>query len=307
MNRLEPVYKTLVFEGGGICGLAYNGALRELQKSGRLAPIRTFAGSSAGAIYAAILACGAARQDIVQFLDDLMAEIDFPSLMDCSSYKLKVLYDVYKTYGICHGERLYKVISSAIERLTNASDITFQQVYERYGASLVITGTSLTKRKTIYFRRETHPDMPVVMAVRISTSIPIIFEPVHYAGDLWVDGGMLDNYPMRAFHRHENGRIIIPDDVLGLMLQCSAEVAGEYPPINSIMSYCSAVVDTLLHATQKTYVEPEDWGRTIKINTGDVSIIDFKLKPEDKKKLIDAGAAAVKKYFDTYTLPEFII
>ncbi|HSC39848.1 MAG TPA: patatin-like phospholipase family protein, partial [Chitinophagaceae bacterium] len=41
-------YKNLVFEGGGIRGIAYAGAVRALEESGRLGAVERTAGSSVG-------------------------------------------------------------------------------------------------------------------------------------------------------------------------------------------------------------------------------------------------------------------
>ena len=57
-SATSPVYRNLVMEGGGIRGIAYGGALAELEQRGVLAGIRRVGGTSAGAIQAALLAVG---------------------------------------------------------------------------------------------------------------------------------------------------------------------------------------------------------------------------------------------------------
>src|SRR5699024_7257619 len=52
-------FENLVFEGGGVKGIAYAGAIAVLEKNGVLADIRRVAGTSAGAIMACLLALGA--------------------------------------------------------------------------------------------------------------------------------------------------------------------------------------------------------------------------------------------------------
>ncbi|MEJ7662608.1 MAG: hypothetical protein WKG07_25115 [Hymenobacter sp.] len=44
----RPTYRNLVLEGGGIRGIAYGGALQELESRGVLAGIRRVGGTSAG-------------------------------------------------------------------------------------------------------------------------------------------------------------------------------------------------------------------------------------------------------------------
>ena len=64
------MYRNLVMEGGGIRGIAYGGALEELEKRGVLAGIRRVGGTSAGAIQAALLAVGYSPQEIIAVLNN---------------------------------------------------------------------------------------------------------------------------------------------------------------------------------------------------------------------------------------------
>ena len=61
-----PRYRNLVMEGGGVRGIAYGGALQELQAQGILPHIERVGGTSAGAIQAALLAVGYAPDAIVE-------------------------------------------------------------------------------------------------------------------------------------------------------------------------------------------------------------------------------------------------
>lgn len=62
-SAVPVTYRNLVMEGGGIRGIAYGGALAELEKQGVLAGIQRVGGTSAGAIQAALLAVGYSPQE----------------------------------------------------------------------------------------------------------------------------------------------------------------------------------------------------------------------------------------------------
>ena len=94
------------------------------------------------------------------------------------------------------------------------SSVTFKDFFNMTGVDLVVTGTNVSKNRTAYFSVGYTPDFSVAEAVAISMSIPLIFKPVLIDGDvnrsaspeynenyrgLWVDGGMLNNYPIHAF------------------------------------------------------------------------------------------------------------
>ena len=79
MSSTEYQFHNLVFEGGGVKGIAYAGALEVLQEKGILPLIERVAGTSAGAITAALLAVGftpaeirstLSQTDVAEFKDD---------------------------------------------------------------------------------------------------------------------------------------------------------------------------------------------------------------------------------------------
>ena len=57
-------FRNLVFEGGGVKGIAYAGAVAVLEDKEILPDIRRVAGTSAGAITAVLLALGASPQSV---------------------------------------------------------------------------------------------------------------------------------------------------------------------------------------------------------------------------------------------------
>lgn len=61
-------FKNLVFKGGGVKGIAYVGALKALENAGILPEITGFAGTSAGAITAALASCKISSDALNTFL-----------------------------------------------------------------------------------------------------------------------------------------------------------------------------------------------------------------------------------------------
>jgi NTE family protein len=71
-------FRNLVFEGGGVKGVAYVGALKELEKRDILANIERIGGTSAGAINAVLLAAGYTPTETTKILFGL----DFRNFLD---------------------------------------------------------------------------------------------------------------------------------------------------------------------------------------------------------------------------------
>ena len=69
--RVEYPFRNLVFEGGGVKGVAYIGALKVLEEKGILGQIQRIGETSAGAINAVLLALGYTGEEILPILLDL--------------------------------------------------------------------------------------------------------------------------------------------------------------------------------------------------------------------------------------------
>ncbi|MBA3613575.1 MAG: patatin-like phospholipase family protein, partial [Nitrospirales bacterium] len=62
-------FENLVFEGGGIKGLAFCSAIQILEQKGIMPNIKRLGGSSAGAITAGLLACDHSSQELFGILE----------------------------------------------------------------------------------------------------------------------------------------------------------------------------------------------------------------------------------------------
>jgi predicted acylesterase/phospholipase RssA len=99
--------------------------------------------------------------------------------------------------------------------LAQAKGMTFERFNELTNVDLVIAGTNLTTGKPAYFSQFTTPQFPVIEAVGISMSIPLIFKSVYLdTGDKsyddfrgwWGDGGVINNFPLHAFNKDQDGK-----------------------------------------------------------------------------------------------------
>jgi len=187
--------ENLCLEGGGVKGLAFCGALKILEERGILKDIKRFIGSSAGAISAGFLAVGFTYNECL----DILKNTDFNDFKDDSWGYVRDAWRIYNSYGYCKGDALYEWYGKNLRQKTGNADITFKQIYERFGKILVVTGTCINTASTHYYNYQSNPNMAIRKAVRISLSIPIFFVPIQWGKHLLVDGGVLNNYPIWYF------------------------------------------------------------------------------------------------------------
>ena len=283
----KKTVNNLVIEGGGVKGIAFVGAIKALEEKNILAGIHNFIGSSAGSIIAALLSVKMNHTEIHHAINNL----DFTKIKD--GHTFAILYNFIRNFGIYLGDYFINYCASVLEKHTGNGNITFQQIYDRYGNVLVITGTNLTKGIVEYFSYKNYPDMEVKMAMRISMSIPYFFEAVKFNNCIWVDGGVLDNYPFNYFSDTEN--------TIGLKLVGSNEKKDDTiyhyrADIDNIKDFSICLIDAMTNQIDRLHIKSNYWKNTITINTLGVNTTDFALSDKMKKNLVEEGYKSVNSH-----------
>lgn len=288
---------TLVFEGGGVLGTAYVGVLQSLDKRHIVKQIKNYAGSSAGSIAAGFMSCNAS----LEFIEDKLRNINFSHFEDCNLGIIGAIYNLYMHNGLYKGDILEKLCEDTLKELTNIDHITFKQHKEIYGNNLTIVVTNLTTRKRELFNWKTQPKLAISHAMRMSSSVPSIFIPVEYNGCLYVDGGVTCNYPIDVFDTDlDTGNPKDFDSIIGFKLMSDKEYKHEsLPPITNIVSYLKALYSLIYHQALQVYMHWNDFRRTIQIDIGDYSSMNFTHVTEEMKEfLIKSGIDATEEFLD---------
>lgn len=329
IEQFKCHYENLVFEGGGIRGIAFGGVVKFLEKYNLMCGIKRIAGSSAGAIVSAALAIGYTGNEITDLLD----KTDFNKFKDDSWGVVVDIYRFVTQYGIYKGDMFLKWFQKVVKDKVGNENITFKEVYDQFGKELVITGTCLNRAKTYYFHHTTYPDMPIALAVRISMSIPLVFKAVTLKrrehkldkdgnnvldadgnlvteefDDIMVDGGLLNNYPIWVFDGKNIGDVHISEEkmkqskTLGFKLM-SDEEKQDYQlyhideKITDIVGYFSAFINSMSIQIERGHIRSGYWDNTVCVNTGNVHSLNFSLPKQTKDRLIKSGFDSVKNHF----------
>lgn len=301
--------KNLVFEGAGIRGIAYCGAIQELEAKNLMGNIERVGGTSSGAIVALMLSLGYTGKDI----EALIATTKFKKLNDGGFFFIGGIIRIKKYFGWYKGKNAGKWLGKIIEQKTGNADITFEELHQKGFKDLYVTGTSLTKQKPVIFSRETHPKMKVRDAVRISISIPLYFEPVFIDStgtivyhpkqkqglDVLVDGGITENFPIHMFDK------TTPDlTTIGFRLDHDAQIESDqgdrtlaHMKVGNLNEYFKAFYSIVIENLNRQKLTDIDWQRTISISDGNVQPRVRKLLKEEINILIENGRKAVRERF----------
>jgi len=217
--------RNLVFEGGGVKGIAYVGALEKLAEEELLSEIENVGGTSAGAITALMVGLGYTPEEIRKSMMDLnfsyfleSCRLPVKNVTDFSSWKdyfgnkwfiawiwIFILFlRLYRNYGLCEGINVREWLSEAIKSKTGLENPTFKELYSSDSGEnlrkMYFIGSNLSEGTSEVYSLEDTEDMRVIDAVRISMSFPLAFAPVEKKGAR-VDGGIVRNYPIKLFDR----------------------------------------------------------------------------------------------------------
>lgn len=328
-------FKNLVFEGGGVKGIAYLGAIEVLNDKGILGQLQRVGGTSAGAINAILIGLGFTPDET----RDVLWSLDFNKFMDDDWGVVRDTDRLIDEFGWYKGNFFRNWIGNLIREKTGNSESTFADIEAlkekgRPFLSLYFMGTNLSTRFSEIFSAEHTPRMCVADAVRISMSIPLFFAAKRSSrGDVYVDGGVLDNYPVKLFDRDKYVNPVnysIPDyyaqinaalknqertianyvynkETLGFRLDTQQEISifrdHAEPPhykVDNFFDYAWALVSTLMDAQDSSHLHSDDWARTVYVDTLGVNTTEFDLSDEKKKALEQSGKAGTLKYFEWF-------
>ena len=300
----------LVFEGGGLKGIGLVGAYSVLEERGYRP--QNVAGASAGAIVAALVAAGYTAAELRRTIEGC----DFESLKDPAWEGRLPLFprivSILKDRGLYEGEAFLEWMGGLLESKgvrTFGDLVRRPEAPLRYRYKLQVMVSDLTEQRLLVLPKDAHrlgiedPDeLSVALAVRMSMSIPVFFEPVSFTNPktgrehLIVDGGMLSNFPLWLFDAERPLWPTIGVKFVEKDPRAPLAPSGSRGGVFKFLDYARSLVETMMEAHDRFYLEESDFDRTIAIDALGVGTTEFDLPRERALKLYDSGRAAAEEF-----------
>lgn len=179
----RPPKVGLVLGGGAARGFAHIGVIQVLEEAGVRPSL--VVGTSAGSLVAAFYASGKTGAQLQQIAES-MEEATF------ADWTLPIF-----SRGMLRGEALARYVSTQVNG----------RLIENMPLALGIVATDLNSGQGVLFRRG-----DTAMAVRASSAVPALFQPVKISGREYVDGGLVSPVPVR-YARQMGAELIIAVDI----------------------------------------------------------------------------------------------
>jgi NTE family protein len=297
-------------EGGGIRGIAYVGALEELERRHVLDSIQNISGTSVGAMAGCLIAVGYKAAEVKELLYSLRVQ----SFNDGYWFFLGGQWRMRHLYGWYNGDVLEHWIDKLVAAKTGKTGLTLLELHEltlnnSIYKDLYVTASNLSKQRLVIFDWKHFPDMELATAVRASMSIPLYYKAMRLdsngrkseskTADVFVDGGLTMNYPLTVF---DNGS---PNpQTLGLKLErpeqidyYSKDKAIAPYHISNFRSYVGALYNLTIETLARKGSMEDEAFRTIYISTAGVNPKVKRVSKKQKDLLCQSGLEAAQRFF----------
>lgn len=163
----------IVLSGGGVRGAAHVGLLKALEENGIYPQL--ISGSSAGALVGALYAHG----------------YDFPTILDFfkTTPILKLSYYSVSKPGLLNSDKYFQL-------LHNYFPVDHFNALKK---KLFVTVTDIINAQDHIFS-----EGPLIKTLLASAALPPVFTPVSIEGNLYIDGGIMNNFPVEPLRNKCN-------------------------------------------------------------------------------------------------------
>ena len=296
----------LVFEGGGVKGIALAGAVTALETKGY--KWHRLAGASAGAIAASLLAVGYTGKE----LTEILMKMNYNKLLKGSS---KNIWFASKLTKLIRYKGIYTTdyIESWLEDLFKAKrKEKFGDILAEGKSKLKIIACDITNRRMLILPEDLEQyginpfEFSIAKAVSMSISIPFFFTPTILKDEnntsLIVDGGLLSNFPVWIFDVAGQPRW----PTFGFRLWENSKSRYNLGKTD-IISYAIDVVGALLDRNEEIYLKDRDQIRTMNIPTLGVKTVQFDITEEMALKLYKSGYNTAMNFMRQWNFRQYVM
>lgn len=302
-----------VFEGGGVKGIGFVGALTKLEEEGY--SIERCAGTSAGAIVSALLAVGYTAKEIKEimintdynnFLDKNISILSSGNILEKASH----MYNLFNDKGFYSGDYFEKWMNNLLKA---KSKTKFKDIFVNGKSKLKLIAADITKSTMLIFPDDLPKygidpmEFEISKAVRMSMSIPFFFKPVELQTNkgtsFIVDGGILSNFPIWIFDSEEKPEY----PTFGFNLD-EQELSYTAQGKTNFLYYSYDLVNTCIfsHKSEDRYIRDKDLVRIIDIPTLGVGTTEFDISKERSLALYQSGYDSTEKFLKEWDFSKYV-
>lgn len=276
--------KHIVLSSGLYYGLHQIGILAYLHKKKffDIKNIKTIYGTSIGAFVGAILCLNMDFETIITYFQDRPWGED----IDLSP---SVLLNSYNSKGIFNEDIIKLMFKNILFSKNLSLDITLLDLYEHSKIEFHCYTIELEHFKCVDVSYKTHPNMKLMTALYQTAAFPIIFKPCFWLGKYYVDGALINWYPLNNCMDDHNPT---EDEILGIYTFDIGQRNIENMCILGYAFYIYNRLSTLCQEKKKNI----KYEIKIDVNEFVANIYYFLNSKKIRKKYIGIGKKLAKKF-----------
>jgi predicted acylesterase/phospholipase RssA len=258
----------LVLPGGGMKGCYLLGALQYLYDQDELAHIRSFYGTSIGGVLCALLIIGYQPIEIFAYISTHHVQHAL-SQFNRNIIERRCLLD---STPVVH------FLNEMIVRKLGAIP-TLAELKAQFARDLCVVTVARDRiHEPLYLTAETHPGLSLVHALHMSISIPFVFGYAVYEGRKYIDGGLMDNFPIRYAAERETA--VFGVDLMSPPLADPADFGSE------LMTIATAPIQYIVAQNKRHLGEHASY---VEIQTTDELSLNFGQTTASMYKMVVEG------------------
>ena len=179
--------KHLVISGGFYNGIKMYGALHELGNRNfyNINNIESIYCTSIGSLIGTLLSL------------KIDTKIIYDYIHKRPWYKISKIKNIsFQKKGLLDKTFVDDIMKPVLQSKNLELNITLADLYKYTNIDIHIFSTKVTDMSLVDISYKTHPNLPIIDAIYMSSAIPYFLEPYFYNNDFYIDGGVLCNYPL---------------------------------------------------------------------------------------------------------------
>lgn len=270
--------KNIVFSGACTKIFLFIGFLKYIKETypSILENLVNYCGTSSGSL----VACGLVLGFTIDEMEELLIKLNFSQFKDINSEGILSFFDNYGLDNCSQFEKLFRIM---IKKKVGDENITFHDLHLLTHKTLIIVATNLNRKRSTYFSHKNTPHIKVVDAIIASISLPILYFPKEIENELYLDGGITNNFAINLFKDKK-------EETIGALVMSD----NKYEKINNFFDVISSIVFSGVENHTKELVKEF---KNVIVLDNDIDSTDFSINREVKIKSIKDGYDQTYNFF----------
>jgi NTE family protein len=274
-KTISPKITEICLAGGCNRGISYIGCFKKLEEHNLLG-LKKIVGVSIGSFIGACYMLGYSSDELLEtVIDKNMNEFKDFSISEPSAI-LK---------GVQYKNWVYEVLEKKVD-----PNITLKQLFEKTGIEFTTTTTCIHSQSEdfsegiVYLSHVHTPEMTLYTAVNCSMAFPFVFPPMIYKDCHFIDGGVLDNFPMD----------LLSIDAIGIKV--NFKPSDSLTSTKNPISYIGKMFELMANRFKVLKNEPHQ--NIITVDCDDFDVIELGMSIDDKITLYKRGYKAMTRFIE---------